>query len=154
MPYFTAQSTTTTALANGSGILSIVPAAAANFHLVGVVLGVSNAGGAITDFDVSVGLNRATVRGAAPAAVTINRSDPNSAAPNILVDSSATGLPTLAASDGWLWSFNSRGGLALNFNLWDIVSTVGTANPLVFVQRSGAALPAAHAITITVEWLE
>jgi hypothetical protein len=155
MPRMTAQVLTAGALANGNAIAGVVPAAAANFKITGVVLGVSNAGGAITDFDLSVGLNRATARGTSSGTATLNRSDPNSGASQITaVDNAWSVQPTLAAADGWLWSFNSRGGLALNFNEWDIVSTVGTANPLVFVQRSGAALPAGHSITLTVAWLD
>lgn len=155
MPYFTAQVTSATALANGNAIAGLVPAAAVNFKIMGVVLGVNNSGGAITDFDVTVGLNRATARGTSSATATVNRADPNSAPTAITaVDTGWSVQPTLAAADGWTWSFNSRGGLALNFNQWDIVSTVGAANPLVFVQRSGASLPASHAITLTVEWFE
>jgi hypothetical protein len=154
MPRMTVQTPSAAALANGNAILSLVPAAAANFKITSIVMGVTNAGGAITDFDITVGLNRATARGTSSANPTVNRADPNSTATVILADSAWTIQPTLAASDGWFWSFNSRGGLALNFNEWDIVSTVGTANPLVFVQRSGAALPGAHVITITVGWLE
>lgn len=155
MPYFTVQTTTAAALANGNAILSFVPAAAVNCKIVSVVAGVNNAGGAITDFDVSIGLNRGTARGTQSATGTANKADPNSAGMAITnVDSGWSIQPTLAASDGWLWSFNSRGGLALNFNQWDIISNVATTAPLVFVQRSGAALPASHSITLTVEWFE
>ncbi len=155
MPYFTAQVTSAAALANGNAIAALDPAAAVNFKVMSVTLGVNNSGGAITDFDCSVGLNRATTRGTSSGTATVNKSDPNSAGTAITgVDNAWSGQPTLAAADGWLWSFNSRGGLALNFNQWEIVSTVGTANPLVFVQRSGAALPASHSITLTVEWFE
>jgi len=150
----TVQTPSAAALANGNAILSLVPAAAANFKITSVVLGMTNAGGAITDFDVTVGLNRATARGTSTTNPVVNKADVNSGATAILADSAWSIQPTLAASDGWFWSFNSRGGLALNFNEWDIVSDIGTAKPLVFVQRSGASLPAAHVITITVGWLE
>jgi len=154
MPRFTAQTTTSTALANGNAVASVVPAATANCKITSITLGVNNAGGAITDFDLSVGLNRGTARGGTPVAVTINKADQLSAPPLILIDGSTTGQPTLAAADGWLFSFNSRGGFVANFNEWDIISEQGTAKPLVFVQRSGAALPASHSITLTVGWLE
>jgi hypothetical protein len=150
-----AQVTSAAALANGNAVLSLVPAAAANAKITSIVLGVNNAGGAITDFDLTVGLNRATARGTSSATATMNKADPNSGGTQITaVDTGWSVQPTLAASDGWTWSFNSRGGLALTFNEWDIVSNVGTANPLVFVQRSGAALPASHSITATITWLE
>lgn len=155
MPYFTSQVTTATALANGNAVISLVPAAAVNFHIVGIVLGVNNAGGAITDFDLSVGLNRATARGTSSATATVYRSDPNSAGTAITaVDTGWSVQPTLAATDSHIWSFNSRGGLALNFNLWDILSDVSTAKPLVLVQRSGANLPASHSITATIQHFE
>lgn len=155
MPYFTAQSITATALANGNAVLSIVPAAAVNFKIVSISLGCNTGATAISDFDISIGLNRATARGTQSATATVNRSDPNSSATQITgVDTAWSVQPTLAASDAYLWSFNTRGGVVQNFNQWDIVSTVGTANPLVFVQRSGANLPTGHAITIAVEWLE
>lgn len=156
MARFTAAVTGSAALANGNAIASVVPAAAANFKITSVVLGFNNSGGAITDFDGTVGLNRATARGTQTATATVNKADPNSGASQITgVDGPTwSAQPTLAATDGWTWPFNSRGGLALNFNEWDIISTVGTANPLVFVQRSGAALPASHSMTLTVGWFE
>ena len=155
MPYFTAQVVTAAALANGNAIAALVPGAAANCKIMGVVMGVNNSGGAITDFDVTVGLNRGTARGTSSGTATVNRSDPNSGASVITgVDNAWSVQPTLAAADGWTWSFNSRGGLALNFNQWDIVSNVATTAPMVFVQRSGASLPASHSITLTVEWFE
>jgi len=155
MPYFQSQVTTAAALANGNAVAALVPAAAVNFKIISLVFGVNNSGGAITDFDLSVGLNLATARGTATTTVTGTRSDPNSAGSAITgMDTAWSTQPTLAAADARLWSFNSRGGLALNFNQWDIISTVGTANPLVIVQRSGAGLPASHSITMAVEWLE
>lgn len=155
MPWFTSQVNTAAALANGSAIASIVPAAAANFHITQIILGMNNAGAAITDFAIDVGLNRATARGTATTTLTGNRTDPNSAASAITgMDTAWSVQPTLAAVDGWSFPYNTRGGIALNFQPWEILSTVGTANPLVFVNRSGAALPANHSITISVEWLE
>ena len=152
----TIQVTSVAALGSATQFLSLVPAAAANFKVTGVVLGVANSGGAITDFDISVGVNRGTARGTATAQAAINKADPNAGTSVILPDITWSIAPTFGAAttDGWTWSFNSRGGLALNFNEWDIISTVGTANPLVFINRSGAALPAAHSITATVSWLE
>ena len=155
MPRFTASATTAAALANASAVFGLDPAAAVNFKITSVVLGVNNAGGAITDFDVTVGLNRATTQGTTSGTATVNRADPASGASTIThVATAYSAQPALAATDAATWSFNSRGGLALNFNEWDIISTVGTANPLVLVQRSGAALPTSHSITWTVGWLE
>jgi hypothetical protein len=143
------------ALANGNAVAAFDPAAAVNFKLLQLILGCGNSGGAITDFDIVVGFNRATARGTATTTGTGSRTDPNSAASAITgVDTAWSVQPTLAAADFLNLPFNSRGGLVLNFNVDDIISNVGTANPLVLVQRSGAALPASHYITVGAEWLE
>lgn len=155
MPRFSATVTSAAALANGSAILSIVPAAAVNFKLLGVKLGVVNSVGTLTDADLAVGLNRATARGTSSGTATVAKADPNSAASAITgVDNAWSVQPTLAASDDRTFPFNTRGGYAENFNETDIVSTVGTANPIVLVQRSGGALPASHSIVATVNWFE
>ncbi len=155
MPRFSATVTTPAALANGNAILSIVPAAAANFKLLGVKIGVVNSVGALTDADLAVGLNRATARGTSTGTATVTKSDPNSGASVITgVDNAWSVQPTLAASDDRTFPLNTRGGYAENFNEVDIVSNVGTANALVLVNRSGGALPASHSIVATVSWFE
>ena len=155
MPRFSATVTSAAALANGSAVLSIVPAAAANFKLLGVKIGVVNAVGVLTDADLAVGLNRATARGTQSATATVTKSDPNSGASVITgVDSAWTVQPTLAATDDRIFPLNTRGGYAENFNETDIVSNVGTANALVLVNRSGGALPASHSFVATVNWFE
>ena len=149
MPKFSTPTTSAAALANGNAICSVVPGAAANFKGQTIVLGVVNAGGAITDFDCAVGINRGTARGTQSATSTPTRTDPNSAASAITgVDTAWSVQPTLAAQDLRLIPFNSRGGIVLNLAIDDLVSSVGTANPIVFVQRSGAALPTAHSIVV------
>lgn len=155
MPRFSATVTSSTALANGSAILSIVPAAAANFKLLGVKIGVVNSVGTLTDADLAVGLNRATARGTSSGTATVAKADPNSGASVITgVDNAWSIQPTLAAADDRTFPLNTRGGYAENFNETDIVSTVGTANPIVLVNRSGGALPASHSFVVTVSWFE
>lgn len=155
MPKFRTPITSATALANGNAIASIVPAAAVNFKVLQVFLGFVNAGGAITDFQGAVGVNRATARGTASTTLTATRSDPNSSASGITgIDTAWSVQPTLAAQDLDLYPFNTRGGQIFTFAADDIMSTVGTANPIVFVNRSGAALPTAHSIVITVATFE
>lgn len=155
MPYFSTQGTTATALANGNAVVSFSPAAAVNFHITKIMLSLTNSGGAITDFQALIGLNRATARGTSSATATANRLDPNSAATAInAVDTGWSVQPTLAAADGWQWGLNVRGTVIDNYNLWEILSNVGTANCMTFVQRSGAALPASHAISWYIEWFE
>jgi hypothetical protein len=155
MPYFTASGSTVAALANGNAVVSIVPAAAANFKITKLIFGAQNAGGTITDFEIQIGGNRATARGTQTATATVNRTDPNSAASAITgVDTAWSVQPTLAATDGWTYAYNSHGGVIDNIDPTKFVSTVGTANPIVFIQRSGAALPANQIITWEVEWFE
>jgi hypothetical protein len=155
MPKFQVGFSSAAALANGNAVAGFDPAAAVNFKILQLILGVGNSGGAITDFDVVLGVNRATARGTATATSTGSRTDPKSAASGITgVDTAWSVQPTLAAADFLQLPFNSRGGLVLNFNVDDIISDVGTANPICLVQRSGAALPAAHYISVGAEWLE
>lgn len=155
MARYYASGTTTAALANGNAIASIVPAAAAGFKIVRIVLGCSTAGNTPTDFQIAVGVNRATARGTATTTLTGQKSDPDVAATAITgADTVWSVQPTLAAADLLTIGYNVRGGADLPFSETDLMSTVGTANAIVLVQRSGAALPANHSITWTVEWVE
>ena len=155
MPRFTTTVTSAAALANGSAIAALVPAAAANAKITGIKIGVVNAGGAITDFDASVGLNRDTARGVQTATAVLAKADPNSGASVITaVDTAWSTQPTLAAADDRSFQLNSRGTYLENFQEYDIVSNVGTANGLVLVNRSGAALPAGHSFVVTINWFE
>ena len=157
MPRFNAsnQNNLVNALANGSAVAGLTPGAAVNFKLIELELGVNNAGGTISDFQVSVGINLGTARGTVTTTAVSYRSDPNSSASTISgLDVVYSVQPTLAASDFKLISFNTRGTVIIPWTELDIISTVGTANPIVFVNRSGAALPANHAITLAAHWLE
>ena len=147
--------TTATALPNGNAIASIVPTASVGFRLRRCRLGIVNAGGSITDFDALVGINRATARGTQTATSTAMQEDPiDPASPITAVDNTWSVQPTLAATDGPQIPFNSRGGADVSWEFPDeIKSTVGTANPIVLVQRSGGALPTSHSIAweVTIE---
>lgn len=143
--------------ANNTAIASLIPSAAQGFKLVAVVLGMSNSGGAIVDFSIVVGLNRTNTRGTAGTTDIGTRADLDSGLASITgLDSNYSVPPTLGAQ-GPYWAYNSRGGIALNYQPWDL-----RASPLnyvsgggfTFMQRSGAALPAGHSITLTVEWEE
>ena len=155
MARYFASGTTSAALANGNAIASVVPAAAVGFRLVRVVVGCSTAGNTPTDFQIAVGLNRATARGTSSGTATVQKADPDSAASGVTgVDTAWSIQPTLAAADAVTIGYNVRGGADTPFQQTDFVSTVGTANAIVLVQRSGAALPANHSITWTIEWEE
>ena len=85
----------------------------------------------------------------------MQKADPDSAASGVTgVDTAWSVQPTLAAADAVTIGYNVRGGADTPFQQTDFVSTVGTANAIVLVQRSGAALPANHSITWTIEWEE
>ena len=155
MARYYASGTSSAALANGNAIASIVPAAAVGFRLIRVQLGCTNAGGSVSDFQIGVGINRASARGTSSGTATVQKADPDSAASQVTgVDNAWSVQPTLAAADAVTIGYNVRGGADAPYGPLDLVSTVGTANPIVLVQRSGAALPALHAITWTVEWEE
>ena len=155
MARYFASGTTSAALANGNAIAAIVPAAAVGFKLVRVVVGCTTAGNTPTDFQIGVGLNRGTARGTQTATATVQKADPDSAASQITgVDTAWSVQPTLAAADAITIGYNVRGGADTPLGPTDFVSTVGTANAIVLVQRSGAALPANHSITWTIEWDE
>jgi hypothetical protein len=155
MAKYYASGTTAAALANGAAIASVVPAAAVGFRIVRIQLGCTNAGGSISDFQVGVAVNRATARGTQSATATVFKSVPDSAASSITgVDTAWSAQPTLAAADVVTIGYNVRGGADAPYGQTDLVSTVGTANAIVLVQRSGAALPASHSITWTIEWEE
>ena len=155
MARYTVSGTSAAALANATTFANIVPAAAVGFRVVRITLGCLTSGVTPTDFQIAVGVNRASARGTQTATATGSRVDPDSAASGITgVDTTWSVAPTLAAADANLYAYNVRGGADLPFALNDLVSTVGVANGIALVNRSGAALPASHAITWTVEWEE
>lgn len=159
MARFFASGVTTTALGNGNAIVAISPNASVVFKLRRVVIGVVTSGVAVSDFDFAVAINRGTARGTSSATATINKLDPLSAAAGInAVDTGWSVQPTLAATDAYTYGFNSRGGIDQSFGAEagaaDFVSTTGTANVIAIVNRAGAALPASHAYTWSVEWEE
>jgi hypothetical protein len=155
MARFSVSGVSAAALANGGAIAAVVPAAAVGCSIVRAIFGVVNAGGTIVDFQLGVGINRATARGTATTTAAGVKADPDSAASQITgVDTVWSVQPTLAAADAWTIAYNVRGGADTPFTLQDLKTTVGVANPIVFVNRSGAAIPASHQISYTIEFDE
>ena len=146
---------TPVSLVNGGAIVSIVPAAAVGLKILRCWFGSLNAGGAPSDLNIGVGINRATTRGTPTTTLTGVKADPDSG-PSVITgaDSAWSAQPTLAATDLGLLAYNSRGGTDTPTPLGDISSTVGTANPIVFVNRTGAALGATTTVAYWVEWEE
>jgi hypothetical protein len=155
MARYNAQVTSAAALAVDTAFAALVPAAAVACKLRRVTLGISVSSGSITSQQVVVAINRGTARGTATTTVTGQRLDPRSAASNITgMDTVWSTPPTLAAADAFRVAFNSQSGVDLPWELMEeFLSDVGTANPLVFVNRV-TALPANHSLVLAVEYEE
>lgn len=144
-----------TALAVDTAFAAVVPAAAIACKLRRVTIGVVAGATTPTSQQLTVAINRGTARGTATTTVAGQKLDPRSASSGITgMDTVWSAAPTLAAADQYRVSFNSQSGVDLPWELLEeFVSDVGTANPLVFVNRDNA-LPASHAYTLSVEWEE
>jgi hypothetical protein len=132
-----------------------VPAAAVACRLRRVTLGVVAGAATPTSQQLTLAINRGTARGTASTTVSGQRLDPRTAASGITgMDTAWSVVPTLAAADQFRVSFNSQSGVDLPWEaLEEYFSDVGTANPLVFVNRDNA-LPTSHAYTLSLEWEE
>lgn len=155
MARYSAQVKSAAALAVDTAFAALVPAASVAARLRRVTLGVVAGATTPTSQQITVAINRGTARGTATTTVTGGRLDPRAAASSITgVDTVWSTPPTLASSDQFRVSFNSQSGVDLPWELMEeFFSDVGTANPLVFVNRDNA-LPASHSITMSVEWEE
>lgn len=140
------------ALAVDTAFAAVVPAAAIACKIRRVTIGVVAGAATPTSQQVTVAVNRGTARGTASTTVSGQRLDPRSAASGITgLDTVWSVAPTLAAADMFRVSFNSQSGADLPWEaLEELWTDVGTANPLVFVNRDNA-LPASHAYTLSVE---
>lgn len=142
-------------LAVDTAFASLVPAAAVAYKLRRATLGVVAGATTPTSQQLTVAINRGTARGTATTTVTGGKLDPRSAPSGITgLDTAWSVAPTLAAADQYRVSFNSQSGVDLPWELLEeFFSDLGTANPLVFVNRDNA-LPALHAYTLSTEWDE
>lgn len=155
MARYSAQVKSAAALAVDTAFAAIVPAAAVACKIRRVTLGVVAGATTPTSQQVTVSINRGTARGTATTTVAGQRLDPRSAASGITgLDTVWSVAPTLAAADQFRVSFNTQSGVDLPWELLEeFVSDVGTANPVVFVNRDNA-LPASHSYVLSVEWEE
>lgn len=155
MARYSAQVKSAAALAVDTAFAAIVPAAAVACKIRRVTLGVVAGATTPTSQQVTVSINRGTARGTATTTVAGQRLDPRSAASGITgMDTVWSVAPTLAAADQFRVSFNTQSGVDLPWELLEeFVSDVGTANPVVFVNRDNA-LPASHSYVLSVEWEE
>lgn len=140
------------ALAVDTAFSAIVPAAAIACKIRRVTIGVVAGAATPTSQQVTIGFNRGSARGTATTTVTLQKLDPRTAASGITgMDTVWSTPPTLAAADMFRVSFNSQSGADLPWEaLEELWTDVGTANPIVFVNRDNA-LPASHAFTLSVE---
>lgn len=143
------------ALAVDTAFAAITPAAAVGFKLRRVSIGVVAGATVPTSQQVTVAINRGSARGTASTTVTGGKLDPNTAASGITgLDTAWSGAPTPAAADQFRMSFNSQAGADFPWEgNEEFVVPIGTANPLLFINRDNA-LPASHSYTLSVEWEE
>lgn len=155
MARYSAVVTSATGLAVDTALGALVPAAAVAFKLRRLTVGVVAGTGAPTSQQLVIGVNRGSARGTQTTTVTGQKLDPRSAASGITgLDTVWSVAPTLAAADMWRIPFNSQSGGDLPWEFTEeLFSDVGTANPIVFVNR-GNALPASHSYVLTAEWEE
>jgi hypothetical protein len=155
MARYSAQVTSAAALAVNTAFAAVVPAAAVACKIRRVTLGVVAGATTPTSQQLVVGINRGTARGTATTTVTAGKLDPRTPASGITgVDTVWSTPPTLAAADQVSVAFNSQSGVDLPWELMEEFWTdIGTANPIVFVNRTNA-LPTSHSLVFTVEYEE
>lgn len=155
MARYSAQVTSTAALAVDTAFAALVPAAAVAFKLRRLTLGVVAGATTPSSQQLVVAINRGTARGTATTTVTGQRLDPRSAGSGITgMDTVWSAAPTLSAADQFRVPFNSQSGVDLPWELLEeFMSDIGTANPMVLVNR-GNQLPSAHSYVCSVEWEE
>jgi hypothetical protein len=144
--------TSAAALAVDTAFASVVPAAAVAFKIRRVIIGTVAGTAAVNDQQLLFGVNRGTARGTATTTLTPGKLDPRSAAAAITgIDTVWSAAPTLASQDLLRVPFNAKSGVDLPWELLEeLWSDVGTANPLVFVNRANA-LPASTSYVLTIE---
>lgn len=141
------------ALAADTVFANLVAAAAANFKLRRLILGVRAGAAVPTSQQVTVDVIRATARGTASTTVAGLPLDTRSVAdPTTGVDTAWSVAPTLAASPLASPTFNTQSGVDLPAELleeWQCDQ--GTANGIALRNRANA-LPASHLLVATLEW--
>lgn len=142
------------ALAVDTAFAAVVPAAAIACKIRRVTIGVVAGASVPTSQQVTVGINRGTARGTATTTVTPGKLDPRTQAAGITgVDTVWSTPPTFgaASTDQFKVSFNSQSGADLPWEqLEEFWTDIGTANPVVFINRDNA-LPASHSYTLSIE---
>jgi hypothetical protein len=143
------------ALAADTAFAALVPGASVAARLRRVTIGTVSGATVPASQQVVVGINRGTARGTATTTATGIRLDPRSGPSSITsVDTAWSTAPTLGSADMFRVPFNTQAGADLPWEgIEELWSDIGTANPLLFINRDNA-LPAGHSYVLTVEWEE
>lgn len=152
MARYSVQVKSAAALAVDTAFAAVVPAALVACRIRRVTIGLVAGASVPTSQQVTVGINRGTARGTATTTLTPGKVDPRTGPAQITgVDTVWSVAPTLAAADQFRVSLNSQSGADLPWEqLEEFWTDIGTANPIVFVNRDNA-LPAAHSYTLSIE---
>lgn len=152
MARFVTPVTSATALAVDTAFASVVPAAAIACRIRRILVGTVAGTSSVADQQLVFGVNRGSARGTASSTLTPGKLDPRSPAAGITgLDVAWSVAPTLAAQDLFRVPFNAKSGVDLPWELLEELFTdVGTANPLVFVNRNNA-LPASTSYVLSIE---
>lgn len=155
MARYSAQTSSTAALAVDTAFAWLYPTATAGYKLRRVTLGVVAGATTPTSQQVTVGINRTTNAGTTPGGgMTANKLDTNSAAAVGVFSSTFATPPTLTANDFFRATFNSQSGVDLPWELMEeLVVAAGTTAGLAFINRDNA-LPASHKYVLSIEWEE
>lgn len=154
MARYSAQVTSSAALAANTGFAWLMASANNGFKLRRCTLGVT-ASGTPTSQQVTVGINRVTTAGTTPTAgMTPGKLDPNTAAAGSVLNTGYVTPPTNTANDQYVVSFNTQSGVDLPWELLEeFICASGTANGIAFINRQNA-LPAGHSLTLSFEFEE
>lgn len=154
MGRYSAQLTSTAALATGTAFMWLMAPAGSGCKLRRITGGVVAGATTPTSQQVVIGVNRATSAGTTPTAITAHKLDPNSPAAAMTPDSAFATPPTLTATDQFTIPFNTQSGFDLPWEqLEEWVISAGTANGIALVNRVNA-LPTSHSYVVSIEWEE
>lgn len=158
MARYTAQVTSTAALADDTAFAWLMGTAASGALLRRVILGVrhTTAATAVTDFQVKVGINRVTSAGTTPTGGTENALAARFGTARTEFDTAFATPPTQGAeaTDIFTVTFNAKSGVDIPAEFLEELEIAKlTTDGFAFVNRSGA-LPASHVLELTIEFEE
>lgn len=158
MGRYTAQVTSSAALADDTAFAWLMGTANSGGLLRRVILGVrhTTAATAVTDFQCKVGINRVTSAGTTPTGGTENLMAARHGAARMDFDTAFATPPTQGAeaTDILTIPFNAKSGVDLPAEFLEELEISKLATDgFAFVNRSGA-LPASHVFELSIEWEE